>query len=520
MSRIFQATCLLLATSALCQAQAEVPYGRLPLSFELNQGQADTAVNFLARGQGYAFYLTPTGAALSLRAPAAESGAVVRMEFQGANVHSRVSGADPLPGVTNYFVGNDPSQWHTHVPNYAKVRYDGVYPGVDLVYYGNQQQLEYDLVVAPGADPTRITLNFQGVQALEVSTAGDLVLNTGHGELVQHKPVIYQTINGQRRSIAGSYAVQGTQARFKLAGYDRSQPLIIDPTLTYSTYFGGKDFDYGDSIAVDASGNAYVTGLIYSSRSAFAKGRDCPTDGNGDAFIAKLSHDGSRLLYSTYLGGSAEDLGHGIAVDASGNAYVTGLTRSQDFPTTRGAVQSRFNAGAIQHAFVARLDAYGALFYATYLGGKGSDVGQAIAVDAKDNAYVTGYTSSSNFPTTAGAFQKSLNGLQNAFVTKINASGSALQYSTFLGGDDYDFGFGIAVNSQGNAYVTGATYGIFTSTFPTTSNAYQTAYAGSGDAFVTKLSATARLSCIRRSWEEVVMTVVAASRWMRVGLPM
>jgi hypothetical protein len=369
------------------------------------------------------------------------------------------------------------------------VRYDGVYPGVDLVYYGNQQQLEYDLVVAPGADPTRIALDFQGVQALEVSAAGDLVLRTGHGELVQHKPVIYQTINGQRRDIVGSYEVQGTQARFKLAGYDRSQPLIIDPTLTYSTYFGGQDFDYGDSIAVDASGNAYVTGLIYSSRSAFAKGRDCPTDGNGDAFIAKLSHDGSRLLYSTYLGGSAEDLGHGIAVDASGNAYVTGLTRSQDFPTTRGAVQTRFIAGAIQHAFVARLDAYGALSYATYLGGKSSEVGQAIAVDAKDNAYVTGYTSSSNFPTTAGAFQKTLNGLQNAFVAKLNASGSALQYSTFLGGDDYDFGFGIAVSSQGNAYVTGATYGIFTSTFPTTSNAYQTAYAGSGDAFVTKLSA-------------------------------
>ena len=494
MSKIIPATAALLAVSSLCHAQSQVSYGRLPLAFELNQGQSDASVDYLAHGQGYALYLTPNEATFSLRAPAASTGAVVRMDIEGANARAHASGVDTLPGVSNYFVGSDPAHWHTRIPNYGKVQYSSVYPGVDLVYYGNQRQLEYDFIVAPGADPSRIAVGFQGVQALEVNQAGDLILKTNGSDLIQHKPVIYQTVDGQRRVVAGSYVVQGTRASFKVARYDHTRPLIIDPTLSYSTYFGGKDFDYGDSIAVDASGNAYVTGLIYSAGSPFTSDRPfglgswCPTQGNGDAFIAKLNHNGTQLLYSTYLGGSGEDIGHGIAVDANGDAYVTGVTRSQDFPTTRGALQSKFGSGAIQNAFVARLNAYGELSYSTYLGGKASDVGQAIAVDSRENAYVTGYTSSGNFPTTSGALQRSLNGLQNTFVTKLNANGSALEYSTFLGGNDYDFGFGIAVNQQGNAYVTGTTWGIFTSTFPTTSKAYQTAYSGGGDAFVSKLS--------------------------------
>ncbi len=282
--------------------------------------------------------------------------------------------------------------------------------------------------------------------------------------------------------------MHGTQARFKVASYDHSQPLIIDPTLGYSTYFGSKEFGYGSSIAVDASGNAYVTGLSYSVGFPSVCG-PWFSPGNGDAFIAKLNRTGSQLLYVSYFGGSGEDIGHGVAVDTSGNAYLTGVTRSPDLPTTRDALQNRLGTGAIQNAFVARFNAYGGLAYSTYLGGTSSDVGEAITVDLNNNAYVTGYTSSKDFPTTYHAFQRSLTGLQNIFVSKLNASGSALEYSTLLGGDDYDFGFGIAVNKQGNAYVTGSTYGIFTSTFPTTSNAYQTAYAGSGDAFVSKLSA-------------------------------
>ncbi len=490
MLKIIPATLIALAVSSLCHAEVDAPYGRLPMAFEVNQGQTDSAVHFLARGQGYGLYLTADEAVLSLRAPSSQSDAVVRMRIAGVSPHARISGADELTGVSNYFVGNDPGRWHTNIPNYAKVKYSGVYPGVDLVYYGNQQSLEYDFVVAPGADPNAIALDFKGVHGLQVSEAGDLVLVTGNGDLVQHKPVIYQNVDGQRRVIDGSYVVQGTRARFQVARYDHTRPLVIDPTLAYSTYFGGKDFDDGYGIAVDASGAAYVTGFIYSSYFPGTWGRECPTNGNGDAFVAKLSRDGSQLVYSTVLGGSGQDLAHGIAVDSKGGAYITGYTHSQDFPTTRSAVQERFlSTTAGQNAFVARLDANGGLSYSTYLGGSGSDVGQSIAVDSSDNAYVTGYTSSGNFPTTSRAFQKSLNGLQNAFITKLNASGSAVEYSTLLGGNDYDFGFGIAVNKAGNAYVTGTTYGIFSDTFPTTSNAYQVTASGSGDAFVSKLSA-------------------------------
>jgi hypothetical protein len=488
MSKTIPATLIALAVASLCHAEVQTPYGRLPMAFELNQGQTDPAVGFTVHGLGYGLYLTRDEAVLSLRAPASQSDTVVRMRIAGASSHAQLSGVEELAGVSNYFVGNDPAHWHTKIPNYAKVKYSGVYPGVDLVYYGNQQQLEYDFVVAPGADPAAIALDFKGVQTLKVSETGDLVLATGSGDLVQHKPVIYQDIDGERRLVVGSYVVQGTRASFKVSRYDRTRPLVIDPTLAYSTYFGDKDFDNGYSIAVDASGDAYVTGFIYSSDFPGSWGRECPTQGNGDAFVAKLSRDGSQLVYSTVLGGSGQDLGHGIAVDSKGGAYVTGYTHSQDFPTTRWAVQDRFVSSAGQNAFVAHLDAYGSLSYSTYLGGSGSDVGEGIAVDSSDNAYITGYTTSSNFPTTAHALQKSLKGLQNAFVTKLNASGTAIEYSTLLGGNDYDFGLGIAVNKQGNAYVTGTTYGIFSSTFPTTSGAYQTASSGSGDAFVSKLT--------------------------------
>jgi hypothetical protein len=513
MSKIFPATLVLLAVSSICQAKVNVPYGQLPVAFELNQGQADGSVNFLARGLGFDIFLTPGEAVLSLGAsspassqdadgnkstPAEKSaaaetsgpfGEVVRMALAGANSHAQVSGVDALPGVTNYFVGDDPAAWHTHIPNYAKVEYTDVYPGVDLVYYGNQQQLEFDFIVAPGADPSSIALDFTGVQALKVNGRGDLVLNTGHGHLIQHKPVVYQSVDGQRRIVDASYEVQGSRARFKLARYDQTRPLVIDPTLSYSTYLGGKVLDAGYGIAVDANGSAYVTGLSYSGDFPGAHRAGYSSRGNGDAFVAKLNRDGSQFAYRTYLGGSAQDLGYAIAVDSKGNAYVTGDTRSQDFPTTRDAVQTKFVSGAIQNAFVARLDASGEMSYSTYLGGSASDVGRGITVDVKGSAYVTGYTSSKDFPATSRALQRTLNGLQNAFVAKLNSTGSALEYSTFLGGNDYDFGFGIAVNAEGDAYVTGTTYAIFSSTFPTTSSAYQTANAGSGDAFVSKLSA-------------------------------
>jgi hypothetical protein len=488
MLKIIPTACALLAVSSLCQGRVEAPYGQVPMAFELNRGQTDAAVNFLSRGQGYALFLTPGEAVLSWRTPAPGQSSVVRMRIAGADLQARASGVDALPTVSNYFNSDDPAHWHTGIPNYARVRYNGVYPGIDLVYYGNQQQLEYDFVVAPGADPRAIVLDFAGVQGLSLNTAGDLVLGTADGALVQHKPVIYQYRDQQRQVIDGHYLIEGSRVRFAVAGYDHSQPLIIDPTLAYSTYLGGKDFDYGDSIAVDANGEAYVTGLVFSVRFPGLRGEEFQASGSGDVLVAKLSRNGSQLLYSTYIGGSSQDVAYGIAVDPKGNAYVTGYTRSQDFPTTRNTVQPRFVSKAGQNAFVTRLDPLGSLSYSTYLGGTGSDTGRGITVDSSGDAYVTGYTTSGDFPTSERAFQKSLAGQQNAFVTKLSANGGRVEYSTFLGGDDYDFGFGIAVNREGNAYVTGTTWGVFNSTFPTTTNAFQTVYAGGGDAFVSKLS--------------------------------
>ena len=428
-----------------------------------------------------------------MRAPGAQSSTVVRMEIAGASGHASVSGADQLPGVSNYYVGQDPAQWHAQIPNYARVKYADVYPGIDLVYYGNQQQLEYDFIVAPGADPDRIAVDFKGVDSLTVNEAGDLVLAAAGGSFVQHKPVIYQEVDGERRIVAGSYVIDGTRATFKIASYDRSRPLVIDPALAYATFFGGKEFDYGNGIAVDSQGNAYVVSFFYRSAfriacaGDFACDLDHPPMGEGDVVVSKLDRDGSRMVYVTVLGGRSKDAGRGIAVDSRGNAYVTGFTRSVDFPITPGAAQARLGEGASQNAFVARFNAFGQLEYSTYLGGSASDEGHGIAVDPRDNAYVTGSTSSGDFPTTSRAMQRKLAGLQNAFVTKLDYNGTAFVYSTFLGGDDYDFGNAIAVDPAGNAYVTGTTYGIFRSSFPVTANAYQTASSGSGDVFVSKL---------------------------------
>ncbi|MBN8886222.1 MAG: SBBP repeat-containing protein [Rudaea sp.] len=472
----------LLALSSLTQAKALDSFGHLPLAFELNHGQTHTPADFIARGPGYHLYLTSGNAILSLR-DSTHTDSIVRMSLKGANPHPQAVGADMLPGVTNYFVGNDTSAWRSGIQQYARVKYEAVYPGVDLVYYGHQQQLEYDFIVAPGADPSTIALTFEGAKTLAVDKEGNLILDSGIARLVQHKPVIYQEVNGRRRVVSGGYAVNGPNARFNIGAYDHTRPLVIDPVLSYSTYLGSKNFDDGYGIAVDAIGDAYVVGSIYSDVCSM------PPCGSGDVFVAKLSRDGTQSMYTTILGGSGQDFGHAIAVDSQGRAYVTGYTRSADFPT-KSAIQNQYAIGTTQNAFVTRLDVHGALSYSTYLGGESSDTGEGIAVDANGNAYVTGYTSSSRFPTTQGALQTNLNGLQNAFVAKIAPSGSTLVYSTLLGGNDYDFGSGIAIDTAGNAYVTGTTSFIQSSTFPVTAHAYQAKQGGgSSDAFVSKLSA-------------------------------
>ena len=443
---------------------------------------------------------------------------VVRLRLVGANPNAAVAGEDELPGKVNYFIGNDPKKWRTNVPTYAKVKYRDVYPGVDLVYYGNQGgQLEYDFVVAPGADPGAITLDVgaHGHAPLRMVGDGDLVISTEGGDVRLHKPLVYQgqesevrsqesgagdetrnskTDNRQSRIVdrqfrEGRFALDAhNRLHFALGPYDHTKPLVIDPALSYSTYLGGIVADGVNAIAADTEGNAYVTGWAQSPDFPTANALQ-PNFGSSsmDAFVTKLIPLGNELVYSTFLGGSGADEGLAIAADAAGNAYVTGMTASTDFPTLN-PLQATNKAAPNNTAFVAKLNPSGsALFYSTYLGGSGSDAGSGIAADGAGDAYVTGNTTSSDFPT-AGPVQASYGGDTDAFVAKLNAAGSALLYSTYLGGSSVDEGSGIAVDTAGNAYIVGYTE---STNFPTadplqgTNNA---ATAGNPTAFVAKLN--------------------------------
>jgi hypothetical protein len=496
------------------KVQVQANYGKLPLSFEANQGQTDAQVRFLARGQGYTLFLTPTETVLSLKKtqakarisqPSAKSsstseaiGTVLRMQLAGANPAPKVVGREPLPGHVNYLIGKDPSQWHTQVPTYGKVAYESVYPGVDLVYYGNQGQLEYDFVVAPGADPHNIKLTFQGANNIKVTPTGELVLHTANGGLRMHKPVIYQQIEGVRQPIAGSYALKADQTvGFQVAAYDAAHPLIIDPVLAYSTYLGGSEKMIGNGegaldIAVDRQGQAYVTGItaatdfptVNAAQPVSGSALSDPTD-DADAFVAKLSADGKTLRYATYLGGSQFDFGRGIAVDQQGQAYVTGFTESLNFPT-KNALQPII--GGIEDGFVTKLSADGALRYSTYLGGSMRESCTDIAVDLRGQAYVTGETETRNFPA-RNALQPTFGGGNtDAFVARLSADGRTLRYSTYLGGNGSEGGSGIAVDLRGQVYVTGHTDSL---DFPS-KNALQPVNNGDTDVFVAKFSTNGR----------------------------
>src|SRR6266480_3153824 len=488
-------------------------YGKLPLSFEANLGQTSSQVKFLSRAQGYTLFLTRHAEAVLVlgksapkRTPAqpadklaafvepqreAVPPAVLRMKLVGAKLTPQVEGVEEFPGKANYIIGNDPKKWRTNVPTYAKVRYHEVYPGVDLVYYGKQRQLEHDFIVAPGADPSSITLGFAGAEKMSLDPRrGALVLSVKGGEVRFEKPRIYQELGGTWREISGGYVLKNANCvGFDVAAYDANKPLVIDPPLVYSTYLGGSGDDLGSAIAVDAAGNAYVTGNTLSSifpTTAGAFQSANPSAGNNHAFVTKLNPAGSAPVYSTYLGGDNNDFGQGVAVDAAGNASVTGYTLSSNFPTTPLAFQSVNPSVGNYHAFVTKLNPAGsAPLYSTYLGGDNNDIGFGIAVGAGGNAYVTGYTMSSNFPTTLLAFQIVNAGGADVFVTKLNPAGSAPVYSTYLGGSSDDVGYGIAVGAAGDAYVTGITH---STTFPTTPGAFRRANAGSDDAFVTKLN--------------------------------
>ena len=420
-------------------------YGKLPLSFEINEGQTNPQVKFLSRGPGYELFLTASEAVVVMGKPdSAKRGAaensqkppsgglcVLRMQLAGSNAMANVHGADELPGRTNYFIGKDPSQWHTNIRQYGKVRYHGVYPGVDLVYYGNQRQLEHDFVVAPGADVKQIRFSLTGAQSMGLNADNDLVLAMSNGELTLKKPIAYQEINGVRHEIASRYALDDSQVRFDVAGYDHNRALVIDPVLSYLSYLGGSNDDAQDSISVgvDAGGNAYIAiGTLSADLPVTAGGFQttyggaplvCNQAANticGDVAITKVSPDGSKLIYSTYLGGSSGEYPFGLAVDAHGAAYVAGYTESTDFPVTTGAYQTTF-AGRSPNCppaayfpcgdgFVAKLSPSGAsLVYSTYIGGTADDYIENIAVDQVGNVYATGTTDSIDYPTTPGALQ-------------------------------------------------------------------------------------------------------------------
>jgi len=465
------------------------------MSFEKNAGQSGTTVDFIARGSGYRVFLTSSEAVLALnKRPEAVSDTLSQHDERPATIRMRLVGSGPavasgeneLPGKANYFVGNDPAKWRRDVPTFAKVRYRGVYKGIDVVYYGSQGRLEYDFIVSPGTDPNLVDLAFMGT-TVDITHDGDLVLATASGSLSMLRPYIYQEIDGAKRTIPGNYVKRADgRIGFAVGSYDPTHQLVIDPVLLYSTYLGGSGTEAAAAIAVDQSGNVYITGQTSSldfpkqnpQQSGFGGGPN-------DAFVAKIDPSGSTLVYSTYFGGNGDDFGAGIAVDASGNAYVAGRTKSNNLATTAGAFQTNYADGN-GDAFVMKLNASGsALIYSTYLGGDGYDGAFAIAIDASGNAYVTGNFYISNFPTTTGAYQTMNKGAFDAFVTKLNATGSALVYSTYLGGNGDDGGLGIAVDSAGNAYVTGQTGS--TANFPML-NAPQATFGGYYDAFVTKLN--------------------------------
>ena len=549
--------------------RVEASYGNLPLSFEPNRGQTDPRVKFLSHAGHHMLWLTNDEAVLAVgrrsgahlsnqgkekSLQANESApAILRMKFVGANANPRIGGEARQQGTVNYFMGK-PEQWRTKIPTYARVRYRSLYPGIDLVFYGNNRELEYDLVVSPGADPAEIKLGISGAENLRLDADGNLVLKTTAGDVVQQKPKIYQRKGTHLVAVAGDYVISGKdEVGFRLGSYDPRVTVVIDPVLRYASYLtgGGDENDAGTGIAVDSSNRAVVagwtnshsfpgeTGPEVSGPAAFVTKLDFTgssvvftafvVDGNinihdvamaldaagniylaatavhpdavtttpgafqrtfgggTDAWVAKLNPTGTRLIYTTLLGGSGDETPTGIAADSAGNAYVTGSTTSKNFPVTAGVFQRECklkNDGSCASAFVTKLSADGSrALYSSYLGGHGTQSGLGIAINPSGNAFVVGGTDAKDFPTTAGSAQPVPAGGADAFVVQVSSSGSHLNFSTFLGGSGADVGNAIAIDSVGNAFVTGRTE---STNFPV-KNAFRPRCSG-GCSFVSKLS--------------------------------
>src|SRR5947209_10911140 len=463
------------AANHMAAVPSQTSLVRLPLIFEPNQGQTAPQVQFLAHGAGHGLFLTGDGAVLSMRRSGRRP-EIIRMVLDGANKNPAASGDELLPGKSNYFIGNDPAKWHRDIPQFARVRYENVYPGADLVYYGNQGRLEYDFKVAPGADPRRVALRFEAPQKPRLDAQGNLLLGSG---VRLEAPRAYQKIGDQERAVAGRFALTGSRVTFEIGDYDHSRALIIDPTLGFSTFLGGSADEACSvilgltspppgcpAVAVDSALNIYIAGSTTST--------DFPTAGSplqgsnaggADVYITKLDPTGSMILFSTYLGGSGTDTPAGVGVDSGSNVAVVGTTVSTttpNFPTSSSPFQGPQSG---THVFVSEVDSAGhTLLYSTYLAGDGADVASGLAEDVRGKLYVTGTTTSSNFPTTIGSFQPTPLATNQSFMSKIDPTllgSSSLAYSTYFGGGNpptgMTIGGGIAVDQNNNVYITGGT---------------------------------------------------------------
>jgi len=488
-------------------------YGKLPLYFIENKGQVNEKVSFYERGAGHATFFTEDGLILSLtkkeskaekasfnknvlglmtEEPAKHTTEAVTLSFVGANARAKISSSDKMSGHVNYFVGSDKTKWRSNIPTYGTVTYKDVYKNIDIKFYGNNKNIEHDVIVRPGGDFSNVKFAYSGIKDLNVRDDGNLEVTLNHGTIIEERPVIYQEIKGERVAVEGSYKILNGEDGaftygFTVASYDKTKDLVIDPVLVYSTYLGGTGEDAGNGIAVDSTGAVYVTGFTISTD--FPLMSPIQAVGNGaDVFITKIDPAGSALVYSTYMGGSNTEIGNAIAVDSTGAVYVTGFTISTDFPLMnpiQGALGGSF--GQLD-AFITKINPAGsALVYSTYLGGSFNDNAHAIDIDGSGSAYVTGSTSSTDFPLMnpiQGVFG---GGFSDAFITEINPTGTALVYSTYLGGSGLDSIQGIVIDSAGAAYIAGGTDSV---DFPLMNPIQGVLGGGASDAFVTEINST------------------------------
>jgi len=494
---------------------ANADFGGIPLYFIPNRGQVDPKALYYAKAQNYTLWLTKDELIFDHSVMECKEKPethikpkkdlekirlkrnVSRLHFVGCNANPEFVPIKRSEYRVNYFKGKNPGNWVKNIPTSQAVLYKNLYDRIDLKVYGNGTRLEYDWIVRPGGDPDEIELEFSTTKSCALEQEGNISIITEGQKILHNKPRAYQMIGGEKNEVPVSFSeVAENRFGFAIGEYDPGCPLIIDPlVLVYSTFLGGAAREYGFAIAVDKTGAFYVAGQTFPQDypKTLSTNEDIYVRIYSDIFVTKFHPSGSNLEYSTYIGGELDDTAKGIAVDENGYAYITGYTDSPDFPTTPGAFDETYSKhpGNTYYmpadAFVTKLNASGSrLMYSTFLGGYGWDGGDAICIDSKHAVYVTGSTTSyKSFPTTKDAFATQKSGRTDAFVTKLNPAGTKLGYSTYLGGKYYEYGYGIAVDSVGCAYVTGETT---SSSFPTTPGAFDTTRWGKEDVFITKMA--------------------------------